>query len=250
MAHPPPSLSISDNLIAVFLSARLNIVFNLSIFPQIIIKVDTENGNKRFLIPSLLKREQKDCKWMHFDGKHCPFLFMMGRVCKSNITLNPCTVSVVQHILGKDSENLNAFIEFFQGGVIMLYDEIVIIMHEILLHQGVCVKIGIRKDKCSPARDSLKKLIKKSGELLDDIFTGKCCRTIEERNASELERKVLSLEGMMKGDDTIHYKLSDVEQTFKKRTRFIYSSVNARGDRTSLLLTESEKRNLYEEVST
>ena len=209
-----------------------------------------ENGHKRFLIPSLLNCKG-DSVWIHFDETECPYSYMMGRICVSSITLNPCTVAILQHSLGKHGKELSASTEFFQAGLLMLHEEFVIIMTEILMHQGICVKIGIRKDLCGSDRNSLKKLIIKCGKLLDDIFTKECCAIVEEKNPSpKLERSVLSLDGMLRGNDTVRYQLTDVIHKFKHNIRFIFPFMvkDRKGDRVALLLTESEKRSQNAEV--
>ena len=176
---------------------------------------------------------------------------MIGRTCLSSITLNPCTVAVLQHVLGRFARDLNAAIQFFQGGILMAYEEFLIIMNAVLLHNGVCIKIGIRKDCCKPNRTALKSMIVKSGELIDRIFTKECCTIVEEKNPSSTqERHALSLVEMMKGSDRISYPLSEVQHSFNKKVHWLHSSPARveKGDRTALLLTEAEKKNKDNEV--
>ena len=198
-----------------------------------------------------MQQKQEDSMWTSFDEKDCPFYFMIGRTCLSSITLNPCTVTVLQHILGGFARGLNAVTHFFQGGVLMAYEQFLIIMNAVLLHNGVCIKIGIRKDCCKPDRTELKSLIVKSGELIDRIFTRECCKIVEEKNPSSThERHALSLVEMMKGCDRISYPLSKVQHSFHKKVLWLHSSPTRveKGDRTALLLTEEEKKNKDNEV--
>ena len=176
---------------------------------------------------------------------------MIGRSCLSNITLNPCTVTVLQHFLGGFARDLNAATHFFQGGVLMAYEQFLIMMNAVLLHMGVCIKIGIRKDCCKPDRTELKSLIVKSGELIDRIFTKECCTIVEENNPSSTkERHVLSLVEMMKGSDRISYPISEVQDSYHKKAHWLHSSPARveKGDRASLLLTEAEKKDKDNEV--
>ena len=133
----------------------------------------------------------------------------------------------------------------------MKYEQFLIIMNAVLLHNGVCIKIGIMKDYCKPDRTELKSLIVKSGELIDRIFTKECCTIVEEKNPSSThERHVLSLAEMMKGSDRISYPLSEVQHSFNKKVHWLHSSLARveKGDRTALLLTEAEKINKDNEV--
>ena len=186
--------------------------------------------------------------WTSFDEKNCPFYFMIGRTCLSSITLNPCTVTVIQHILGRLARDLNATIQFYQGGIRMKHEQFLIIMNAVLLHNGVSIKIGIMKSFCEADRTELKSLIVKSGELIDRIFTKECCAIVEEKNPSSTqERHVLSLTEMMKGSDRISYPLSQVQNSFNNKVHWLHSSSET-GDRTALLLTEAEKKNKNNEV--
>ena len=220
--------------------------------PQIILEhgVD-EVGEKRFLIPSLLKRKQEDNMWTSFNEENCPFYYIIGRTCLSSITLNPSTVAVIQHVLGNRGKDLHATIDFFQDGLIMAHEELIIIMNAILLHSGVCIKIGVRKDDCKPNRSELKSLIVKSKKLMDEFFTRMCCGIVSEKNpSSSQERHVISLVGMMKGSDKISYPLSEVQNKFQDKVRLLHfcPAKDVKGDRTTLLLTQLETASKDNEV--
>ena len=220
--------------------------------PQIILEhgVD-EAGEKRFLIPSLLKRKQEDNKWTSFNEEDCPFYYIIGRTCLSSITLNPSTVCVIQHVLGNRGKDLHATVDFFQDGLFMAHEEFIIIMNAVLLHNGVCIKIGVRKDACRTDRSALKSLIVKSGKLMDEFFTRMCCGIVSEKNpSSSQKRHVISLVGMMKGNDKISYPLSDVQHKFQGKVRLLHScpAKTVKGDRTTLLLTQLETESKDNEV--
>ena len=207
-----------------------------------------EAGEKRFLIPSLLKRELKDNMWTSLNAKDCPFYYIIGRTCMSSITLNPSTVTVLQHVLGSRGKELHATVEFFQDGLFMKHEELSIIMNAVLLHNGVCIKIGVRKDLCRPDRTELKSLIAKSGKLMDEFFTSLCCGIVGERNpSSSQERHVLSLAGMMKGNDKISYPLLKVQDNFQQEVRWQHTHQTI-ADRTTLLLTQLETGCKHTEV--
>ena len=223
-----------------------------SYLPQIILEhgVD-EAGEKRFLIPSLLKRKQEDNMWTSFNEEHCPFYYIIGRTCLSSITLSPSTVTVLQHVLGHRGKDLHATVDFFQDGLFMAHEELIIVMNAVLLHNGVCIKIGVRKDACRPDRSELKSLIVKSRKLMDEFFTRMCCGIVREKNpSSSQERHVISLVGMMKGNDKISYPLSEVQHKFRDNVRLLHfcSDKPVKGDRTTLLLTQLETASKDNEV--
>ena len=210
-----------------------------------------EAGEKRFLIPSLLKRTLKDNVWTSFSEDNCPFYYIIGRTCMSNISLNPSTISVLQHVLGSRGNDLYATIDYFQDGLFMAHEELIIIMNAVLLQNGVCIKIGVRKDSCRPDRSELKSLIVKSRKLMDEFFTRMCCGIVSEKNpSSSQERHVISLAEMMKGNDEISYPLSEVQQKFQDKVRLLHSrsAKEVRGDRTTLLLTHLETASKNNEV--
>ena len=210
-----------------------------------------EAGEKQFLIPSLLKRKQEDNMWTSFNEEDCPFHYIIGRTCLSSITLNPSTVTVLQHVLGNRGKDLHATIDFFQDGLFMAHEELIIIMNAVLLHNGVCIKIGVRKDACRHDRSELKSLIVKSRKLMDEFFTRMCCGIVSEKNpSSSKERHVISLVEMMKGNDKISYPLSEVQDKFQNKVRLLYpcSAKVVKGDRTTLLLTQLETESKDNEV--
>ena len=189
--------------------------------------------------------------WTSFNEENCPFYYIMGRTCLSSITLNPSTVTVMQHVLGNRGKDLHATIDFFQDGLIMADEELIIIMNAVLLHNGVCIKIGVRKDACRPDRSELKWLIVKSRNLMDEFFTRMCCGIVSEKNpSSSQERHVMSLVGMMKGNDKISYPLSQVQHKFQEKVRLLHScpAKAVKGDRTTLLLTQLETASKNSEV--
>ena len=207
-----------------------------------------EAGEKRFLIPSLLKRELKDNVWTSFNTEDCPFYYIIGRTCMSSITLNPSTVTVLQHVLGSRGKELHATVEFFQDGLFMKHEELIIIMKAVLLHNGVSIKIGVWKDLCRPDKTELKSLIAKSGRLMDEFFTSLCCGIVGEKNlSSSQERHVLSLVGMMKGNDKISYPLLKVQDNFQQEVRWQHTHQSI-ADRTTLLLTQLETGGRHTEV--
>ena len=207
-----------------------------------------EAGEKRFLIPSLLKRKLKDNVWTSFNEENCPFYYIIGRTCLSSITLNPSTVTVLQHVLGSRGKELRATVEFFQDRLFMKHEQLIIIMNAALLHNGVCIKIGVRKDLCRPDRAELKSLIAKSGKLMDEFFTSLCCGIVGEKNPSfSQERHVLSLGGMMKGNDKISYPLLEVQDKFQHKVCWQHTDQTI-ADRTTLLLTQLETGGKHNEV--
>ena len=186
--------------------------------------------------------------WTSFNKENCPFYYIIGRTCLSSVTLNPSTVTVLQHVLGSRGKELHATIEFFQDGLFMKHEQLIIIMYAVLFHNGVCVKIGVRKDLCRPDRTELKSLIAKSGNLMDEFFTGMCCGIVGEKNpSSSQERHVLSLGGMMEGNDKISYPLSKIQDKFQHKVCWQHSD-QAIADRITLLLTQLETGGKHNEV--
>ena len=174
---------------------------------------------------------------MSWEEEDCPYLFMMGRKCCSNMGINPITLTKVLHSVKKEFPEEK--IHYFQGGCYIKTQSAHILI-EPVSHRGIQVKLGIRKDRVGNSKEEVESIIKEGMKLFEKVFIKVGCTSMEEANPSApLERWVLSLEGMKEKDDKVYYKLADVQKHFDNGKKFIDSDTK-RGDTTSLLLTWME----------
>ena len=204
---------------------------------MIIEQVDNKNGETHYLIPAALNNEKNE-EWMSWQGEVCPYFYIIGRVCSTDRLINPSTLTKILHTVRK--EFAREKIAFFQGGFYIKTQTSHILVEPVSSYRGFKAKLGILKSRAGTNKEELKMLIKQSGAHFDKVFSRICCGcTMEANPLASINRKVLSLEGMKKGDDSVCYDLSDVQRHYRDCCKFIDSDTE-RSDITTLLLTWTE----------
>ena len=159
----------------------------------------------------------KDPEWLAWEkGSKCPYFHIFGRICKSEKCFNPSTLPLIQHQVIKEFETSADSSTLFQNGIYMEWNHCSILVEFKSFHSVASVKVALSIDDANDSVEEVLVHLKESGQYIDTIFTKIVCGIAEKQTpSSKLKRKVISLECMKQGDDTVSYNFNTILKRWK-----------------------------------